>query len=508
MALGSLSVIEKMVASTSLLLHLPISKKHAGDHYGARKLVSRISLSSSVDKAEPRTIRLRAGTVNMEVKLERLYLGMDFGTSGARYALIDKEGKIRAEGKREYPLYMSLLQLFECMQACLFSRKSEETIDWIKSWRTTLFGLLEDIPVNLRQAVASISIDGTSATTIIVDSKTGEALCKPFLYNQSCAEALPIVKAIAPANHTVCSGSSTLCKLVAWWSSCDTSKPSAVLLHQADWLLWLLHGKLGVSDYNNALKVGYDPEVESYPMWLLAQPYSSVLPLVIAPGTSIGSMKENISMHYGFPKDCVICTGTTDSIAAFLAARVTQPGKAVTSLGSTLAIKLLSTRRVDDARFGVYSHRLDDKWLVGGASNTGGAVLRQIFTDDQLENLSTQINPANASPLDYYPLVNIGERFPIADPNMEPRLHPRPESDTDYLHGILESIARIEAKGYNLLKELGATPIDEVFTAGGGSKNEKWIKIRERVLGLPVHKAVQAEAAYGAALLAMKGAAE
>lgn len=37
---------------------------------------------------------------------ERLYLGMDFGTSGARYVLIDKEGTKLAEGKREYPLFM------------------------------------------------------------------------------------------------------------------------------------------------------------------------------------------------------------------------------------------------------------------------------------------------------------------------------------------------------------------------------------------------------------------
>lgn len=93
----------------------------------------------------------------------------------------------------------------------------------------------------------------------------------------------------------------------------------------------------------------------------------------------------------------------------------------VTSLGSTLAIKLLSTTRIEDARFGVYSHRLDDKWLVGGASNTGGAVLRQIFTDEQLEKLSEQIDPMEASPLDYYPLQSVGERFPVADPNMAPR---------------------------------------------------------------------------------------
>lgn len=90
-------------------------------------------------------------------------------------------------------------------------------------------------------------------------------------------------------------------------------------------------------------------------------------------------------------------------------------------MGSTLAIKLLSTRRIEDARFGVYSHRLDDKWLVGGASNTGGAVLRELFTDEQLDKLSEQINPMEASPLDYYPLTAAGERFPVADPNLAPR---------------------------------------------------------------------------------------
>ncbi|KAK2978274.1 hypothetical protein RJ640_017125 [Escallonia rubra] len=427
---------------------------------------------------------------NVDLKVEeRLYLGMDFGTSGARYAVIDKEGTIHAEGKRPYPL-----------------NSSKETVDWARSWKTTLFSLLEDVPSSLRSFIASISIDGTSATTIIIDSTTGEPLHRPFLYNESCSDALPVVKSIAPVNHTVCSSTSTLCKLISWWNSDESNKESSVLLHQADWLLWLLHGKLGVSDYNNALKVGYDPELDAYPPWLLCQPYSRVLPSVQAPGTVIDIMKEDIRTRYGFPEDCVTCTGTTDSIAAFLASRATQPGKAVTSLGSTLAIKLLSTNRIEDARFGVYSHRLDDKWLVGGASNTGGAVLRQIFTDEQLAKLSEQINPMEASRLDYYPLQSVGERFPVADPKMVPRLHPRPPNDAEYLHGILESMARIEAEGYTLLKHLGATPVEEVFTAGGGAKNGTWTKIRERVLGLPVSQALHTEAAYGAALLALKGA--
>ncbi|KAJ4785576.1 Xylulose kinase [Rhynchospora pubera] len=419
---------------------------------------------------------------------KRLYLGIDFGTSGARYALIDDQGNLCSERKRAYPQ--------------TGNGKSRAT-----SWKETLFELLNDVPEEYRPNVASISIDGTSATTLIINRDNGEVLSGPFLYNESFPDALPTVLSIAPENHTVCTGSSTLCKLVSWWELTSSSnRESAILLHQSDWLLWLLHGVYGVSDYNNALKLGYDPEADAYPRWLASQPYQYMLPSIKAPGTPIALLKEDLRLQYGFPKECVVCTGTTDSIAAFLAARAISPGKSVTSLGSTLAIKLLSLVRVEDARYGVYSHRLDDKWLVGGASNTGGAVLRKIFTDDQLVTLSGKINPSEQSPLDLYPLPKKGERFPISDPNMMPRLEPRPESDVEYLHGILESIARIEAKGYRLLKELGATAVEEVFTAGGGAKNDTWRKIRERVLGLPVNKAIQTEAAFGAALLAMKGA--
>ena len=62
-------------------------------------------------------------------------------------------------------------------------------------------------------------------------------------------------------------------------------------------------------------------------------------------------------------------THRADSIAAFLAVGIdpSELGVAVTSLGSTLAVKLLSDSRVDDAATGVYSHRLGDTWLVGGS---------------------------------------------------------------------------------------------------------------------------------------------
>ena len=132
----------------------------------------------------------------------------------------------------------------------------------------------------------------------------------------------------------------------------------------------------------------------------------------------------------------------------------------------------------------------------------GGAVLRQFFSDHELQVLSDRINPHISSPLDYYPLPKIGDRFPINDPHLIPRLEPRPDNAVEFLHGLLESMARIEAQGYALLQELGASPIQKIYTAGGGAKNQVWTKIRDRYLRVPMQDAIQPEAAYGAALLA------
>jgi sugar (pentulose or hexulose) kinase len=237
------------------------------------------------------------------------------------------------------------------------------------------------------------------------------------------------------------------------------------------------------SDLHNCLKLGYDVRNDKYPEWLLtllqdiglSNPQQQLLPAVYRPGSVVGPVGKNIVTQFDIPATCQLVAGTTDSIAAFVAAGVTKPGQAVSSLGSTLAIKLLSTEYVEDSARGVYSHRLGDLWLVGGASNVGCAVLRQQgFTDADLMRLSDGIDPNSSSGLQYYPLTSTGERFPIADSLKAPVLDPKPvveKSDSEcadtawrrwYLHGILEGISEVERQGYQQLNHLGATPVTEV----------------------------------------------
>ncbi|MEG4963661.1 MULTISPECIES: FGGY-family carbohydrate kinase [unclassified Microcoleus] len=418
-----------------------------------------------------------------------LYLGIDFGTTGARSTVIDSQGTIHCE--TEYT----------------FANNGQQQPELPSVWQNALWDSIEQIPPTIRNQVRAIAIDGTSSTVMLCNTD-GIPVCEPILYNDGRGAAVTErLRAIAPANHTVLSATSSLAKLL-WWQDFREETAPTFFLHQADWLAFLLHGKLGISDYHNALKLGFDVDTLCYPNWLtqgIAGAATPELPQVVAPGTPVGEVRAQVGDRFGFPRDCMVCAGTTDSIAAFLASGVNLPGEAVTSLGSTLAVKLLSHTRVDDSRYGIYSHKLGDLWLVGGASNTGGAVLRHFFTDVELENYSTQIDPAQESLLDYYPLLKKGDRFPINDPNLPPRLQPRPTDSVEFLHGLLESIARIEARGYQLLQEFGATALTKVYTAGGGAKNSVWSAIRKRYLKVPVVTPIHTAAAYGSALLAKHG---
>jgi sugar (pentulose or hexulose) kinase len=434
------------------------------------------------------------------------FLGLDFGTSGARACVIAGNGEIEEFARLD------------------FGRLDPHEL--APAWRGALFDLLAGLPIGLRKRLAAIALDGTSATVLACDADMQPAH-PPLPYNDSRARAeAELIGQVAGAGHTAASATSGLAKAL-WLRPHLPSGREHLFLNQADWLASLLTGQAGVSDFHNALKMGFEPGALDWPDWVgrlmgrrsragggpveydwmpaYAGMTKYLLPRVVAPGSAIGVLDRTRATGLNIPLDCLVRAGTTDSIAAFLAAGARQPGEAVTSLGSTLVLKLVSERRVDDARLGVYSHWYGDRWLAGGASNAGGAVLRQFFADHELAELSARIDPNRSSGLDYYPLPGPGERFPINDPDMAPRLEPRPDQPAHFLHGLLEGLANIEARGYAVLAGLGANTPTRVLSAGGGAGNAVYNAIRQRRLGVPVAAAPHQEAAYGSALLARHG---
>lgn len=409
-----------------------------------------------------------------------MFLGLDFGTSGARACVLHEDGSIVHVDHITY---------------CDAKGQTPE------DWREALHTLLKHLSAPVAAQLKRISLNATSASVLLCDAGL-QPVSPALLYNDARALAqTQILEQIAPQGHTVCSASSGLAKFL-WLTQNFDPKKAAFFMHQTDWLSALLTGHGGTSDYHNALKSGYDVVNLCWPEWVMHLPNSHLLPHVLAPGSLIAKINPPMAQHFNINAACSIHAGTTDSIAAFIAAGVQHPGDAVTSLGTTLVLKLLSTTRVEAAQYGVYSHKYGDLWLAGGASNTGGGVLRKFFPDERLVSLSNCIDPTKISPLDYYPLTQTGERFPFNDPDLAPRLSPRPDDDVAFLHGMLQGMSRIEASGYARLTELGAEPLRSVITCGGGASNSVWQIIRERLLGVPISQALHTEAAYGSALLA------
>jgi sugar (pentulose or hexulose) kinase len=262
-----------------------------------------------------------------------------------------------------------------------------------------------------------------------------------------------------------------------------------------------------LSDVNNCLKLGYDVVNQRWPIEELKALGidESLLPKVFPAGTVVAQIDTKVATALDLPHTLQLVSGTTDSIAAFIATGADEIGDAVTSLGSTLVLKLISDKPLFSPEHGIYSHRFNNQWLVGGASNAGAKVLQYYFTQEQVDEMTDQLNPDVPTGLNYYPLINKGERFPIADPNKLGKLSPRPDSDKEFFQGILEGIANIEVQGYQKLADLGAPRMVSVRSVGGGSNNILWAQIRENQLKVDMITPLQTEAAYGSALLALQG---
>ena len=417
-------------------------------------------------------------------------IGLDLGTSGCRAVAVDALGFKLASARVGLPEPSNPQQGWVEQDPQLWW---EATVEVLRRLAAALPG---------REAEA-ICVDGTSGTLLLA-APDGTPRGPALMYSDRRAvEESVEIDAVATPDSPARGPTSSLAKLLRL-ARASAAEGQSLALHQADWIGGRLCGGCGWSDWNNALKLGYDAQRLAWPDWVYGLvPKGILLPRVVAPGHPVGTLSAALAAEVGLSPRTLVVAGTTDSTAAAIAAGVSRPGDAVTSLGSTLVLKIVSERPVASSAHGVYSHRFGDLWLAGGASNTGGAVLRQYFGAEEVVALSARIDPEIPSGLDYYPLPSVGERFPRQDPALAPKLDPRPTDRQRFLQGILEGIAAIEAEGYRLLAVLGAPAPTRVIGIGGGAANPVWIRLRERALGIPVLVAPEQDAAYGAARLAL-----
>ncbi len=424
-----------------------------------------------------------------------LFLGIDVGTSGIRTCVIDSSQTI-----------------IDFQQLAFNKNLQTSPAHW---WQITQQLLLQLKQKKLTPYIKAISVDGTSGTLLALDCNHC-VLDKPIMYNQNVPKSS--TPCMSQARLGTCKGSTetgeieaatkisafpTLLK--ALYFQHKLSSQLCKVIHQADWIAAQLSQNFNHSDYHNCLKLGFNSQTQLWHQAVLTCLPKTILPNVKSPSDVITAVDDTACHAFSFNPNTKIVAGTTDSNAAFIASGINQFGHALSSLGTTLVLKVFSPIKIESEKHGVYSHRYKNGWIVSGASNCGAGILKTYFSDQEIKHFSTLLQPEKPTTLDYYPLIQTGERFPIFNPNKQPKLTPMPKDKVLFFQAILEALAKIEQQGYALLEQLGAPKILNIVSAGGGAYNVKWQQIRSQYCQVKISQANQTEASFGTALLALEG---
>ena len=417
-----------------------------------------------------------------------MFLGIDFGTSGVRASIINHEKKEIYNSQISIPLPVEENNVI-----------SQNPAIWWSAFIDLCNNIKDDFDIG---SITKISVNGTSGTVLLTNID-GEPLSNAIMYNDTSATSEgKLVESISNNHPIVSSASNALVRVLKIINNKKEDLNSYKILHQADWIAGKIMNEFIYSDENNSLKLGYDCLNQKWPDWIYQLPIiEKALPLIRSPGTSLNFLRNKELIELGFNNKVEVIAGTTDSIAAFLATGANKIGQAVTSIGSTLVVKYISKDPIFNKEFGIYSHKLGNKWLAGGASNVGGNILKNLFKD-KIDFFSTQLNTSTLTGLKYYPLVKKGERFPFNDPDKKPILEPRPKSDIIFFQAVLEGISNVEKLCYERLKEIGGGYPNEIYTVGGGANNISWNKIRTKILNIDLATPLSTQASFGSALIA------
>lgn len=435
---------------------------------------------------------------------DRLFMGIDVGTGGARVIVCDEYGMPLEESSRPF---------------AAGAGASDMPLGWHQQ---TPSGWWEATSACIRQVMGSPGLDGNPGRvfSVSVTSTSGtviplgdefEPLHDAVMYNDSRSSAQA-----ERANEAL----KELCGKLAYRFDASFGLPkmlwfmdnmpelferTRLFAHAGDYIIGKLCGCFGFTDYSNSLKSGYDVDELRWPKGIeekLGIP-ASKLPEVLAPGTVVGKVCAACSAETGLPESTNVALGMTDGCASQIASGAASLGDWNTTIGTTLVIKGVTERLLFDPKGRIYSHRHPDgHWMPGGASNVGGDCIRNNFCDDELDTLNASVHPEKPTGMLVYPLEKKGERFPNRDPLAEGFIVGGASGRAELYHAYLEGVALVEKMSYEMLQSLGAVIGDTIFAAGGATKSEPWLKIRANMLDRRIAVPEIAGGFMGAAILA------
>ena len=439
-------------------------------------------------------------------------IALDVGTSGARAAAFDLDGRRRLEVRRSYPT-------------------ASPRPGWAEQdaahWRSAGLAALAELAARIgsRRRVHAIGLTGQCPSVVVLDA-AGRPVRPALIYrdNRAVAEAAWIRQAIGPVDAHRRTGHLPAAFHVApkllWLRSAEPAAwdRAAAVLQPRDWLGLALTGEIATDGTHAAATLLFDLARRAWAPDLCAAfgiPIGLLPP--VRPSTAvIGSLRAAIARRVGLPVSTPVVLGGADSQACALGAGVLAPGPVSEMAGSSTCLNAVVAAPLESLAVTHYPHVVDAGITTETGLNTTGAAVAWIAdlayggrtgragsADYARLDAEVAATPAGAGGVIALPVLGDGER---TDPDLRGAVvglsvrHGR----ATLARAVLEGAAFAIRDQLDLLRAGGAPPT-ELRISGGDTRLGSWNRIKADVTGLPVRTVPGDAAVTGVAMLAGLG---
>ncbi len=436
---------------------------------------------------------------------ERMYLGIDIGTSCVKAVLVDQSGAVVDQASSSLAISRPHPRWSE-----------QDPADW---WAAAN-GAVAALSPELRRAVRSVGLAGQMHGATLL-GKDRRALRPAILWNdgRSAAECAALEGRVSDLGQIT--GNRAMPGFTApkldWVRSHEPEVFAAtdMVLLPKDYVRLRMTGDAASDMSDSAGTLWMDVAARDWSDTMLAATHLSRANMpTLHEGTAVtGQLRAELAEAWGMARVPVVAGGG-DNAAGAVGVGVVRPGDAFLSLGTSGVLFLANDGYRPNPAGGVHSfcHALPDRWhqmsvILSAASCVDWAARLCGIADAASLFALVEARGAPATTEMFLPYLS-GERTPHNDPDAKGVLFGLTHGTDPAALGqaVLEGIAFAFRDGLDALLDSGAT-LDTITVIGGGARSAYWGKILASALGRPpiYRDGGEVGPAFGAARLARLG---
>ncbi|HEX6970749.1 MAG TPA: xylulokinase [Limnochordia bacterium] len=448
--------------------------------------------------------------------------GVDVGTSGTKAVIVDPAGRIQGRALREYPLHWPRPGWAE-----------QEAADWWRATCEAIRAALADAGLSGRD-IDAVGLSGQMHGSVILD-RHGEVIRPPILWcdvrtADACRKLTEAVggreRLIELTGNPALEGF-TAPKLV-WIREHEPAhfERIAHVLLPKDYVRYRMTGEIAteVSDAAGTLLFDVGARRWSAPVAAAVGLPLEALPPVLESSEVAGRLTAEAAEATGLLPNTPVVAGGADNTCGAVGAGIVQPGRLLSSIGSSGVVLAQTERMVKDpqGRVHTFNHSVPHRWYLMGVTLAAGLSLR--WWRDQFGAIEREVerrtgidayellgrtaaqSPPGSRGVFFLPYLN-GERTPHADANARGVFFGLSTAHTraDVVRAIFEGVAFGLRDCVEIFRQMGQD-VEELRAIGGGAKSPLWRQIQADLFQTEVLTlAIDEGPAFGAALLAGVG---